>query len=202
MKIQILILTGFLIFLLLPLGGNAQNRANKSFSIFSGGMVIKRSILSTTKLGHEFKNFGFITDFSYDDYYETWHDGSKSYFKLRAISLSARYYLRPKGRSLFAEVNAGLGFPKLTTSTNGDEKVKISNLPITGFGLGWRFGKKPKGLFGETGWRTTTSLKDLHLFTTNEKPATNDLENISYQSWIFKKGNFSSQIYLGIGYSF
>ena len=191
-----------LIFVLLPFFTLAQQEYNDSFSIFTGGFVIKSSILSTTKFGYEFNKFGFIADFTYDDYRETWQDGSKSLFQILAISISGRVYLKPLGRGLFAELNAGIGRPALTTKENGQEKFRSAFLPISGFGIGWRFGQEPKGIFGEVGLRSTVGLKNIHLYTTDNEPNTHNVNSVSYQSWVFKRGEFSSQIYLGVGFSF
>jgi hypothetical protein len=187
---------------LMPLFTQAQEKDKNSLSVFTGGMAVKSSLLSTTKLGYESGHFGALADLTYDTYKETWSDGSKSFYQLYGFSASGRYYLQPLGRSIFAEVSIGMGRPSLTTTEGDQQKVKKDVLPLSGFGLGWRFGKKPKGLFGEVGFRWSYSLKDSHLYTTDAKPDQQGLDNISYQSWLFEKGKGSGQLYLGIGYSF
>jgi hypothetical protein len=182
----------------------AQRAKDQSWSVFSGGMILDQSKLSTTKLAYEKKHFGLSTDFTYDTYYEKWTDGTQSTFSLYGVSIAARLYSQQMGRGLFAEGFGGYGLAKLTTSVNDlDNKIKADELfPVTGFGFGYRLGKKPKGLFGEIAYRATIPLKNVHLYTTDEKPDPQGLDNISYQSWIFEKGKPSGQLYVGIGYSF
>lgn len=180
----------------------AQDTSKHSFSVMTGGIVFKNSLVSTNKIGYEWGHFGVITDFTYDTYKETWKDHSRSKFDLYALSFSGRYYTKTKGRGFFAEVNAGLGRVSIKTNENNQEEVKKQTIPLAGMGLGWRFGKRPKGLFGEVGYRFNVALKDAHLYTTDQKPVTNGLDNISYQSWLFEKGKGSGQLYVGVGFSF
>jgi len=180
----------------------AQHKDNRSFSIFTGGIIIGKSHLSTTKIGMEFNKYSILTDFTYDDYSETWDDGSSSKFQIVALSFAGRYYLKPLGRGIFAELYSGLGKSIITTVENGQTKNMSDIKPFSGFGLGWRFGKKPKGIFGEIAYRYSISWKESHLYTTDIKPNTNNLESFSYQSWYTKKGEGTSQLYIGIGYSF
>ena len=189
-------------FACLPIGAMSQN--DSSWSVFSGGMFLGKSVLSTTKVGFEKKHFAISTDFTVDNYREKWNDGSKSKFNFYGVSVGARYYTRPMGRGLFAESFGGYGFTQLTTTQSAQtSKLKDTNsLPLAGLGLGYRFGKKPKGLFGEVAYRATVPLKNVHLYTTDEKPNPENISNISYQSWVFEKGKTSGQLYLGIGYSF
>lgn len=180
----------------------AQDSPKHSFSVMTGGIIFKNSLVSTNKIGYEWSHFGVITDFTYDTYKETWEDKSRSYFDLYALSISGRYYSKKLGRGLFGEVNLGLGRAALTTKENNLQEVKKQTLPLAGLGAGWRFGKKPKGLFGEIGYRFSMALSDAHLYTTDQKPGTDGLDNISYQSWLFEKGKGSGQLYAGIGFSF
>jgi hypothetical protein len=177
---------------------------SSSYSAFSGGMIVGQSILSTTKFGYEKKHFGLSADFTFDSYQEKWSDGSESKFALYGVSVGVRYYTSSMGRGLFAEGFGGYGLTQLTTKQNAmkQELYDSDYLPVTGLGMGYRLGKKPKGLFGELGYRSTVALKNAHLYTTDDKPDPNAVGNISYQSWIFKKGKASGQFYLGIGYSF
>lgn len=199
MKTKFLLLIVFLGFFT---NSQAQDSSNQSFSIMTGGIVFKNSLVSTNKIGYEWRHFGIITDFTYDTYKETWNDNSKSNFNLYALSLSGRYYTKTMGRGFFAEVNAGLARVALSTSENNQKEISKQTLPLAGLGLGWRFGKRPKGIFGEAGYRFNVALKDAHLYTTDLKPNTNGLDNISYQSWLFEKGKGSGQLYIGIGFSF
>lgn len=189
---------------LLPTALFAQRTGDNSWSAFSGGMVFGSSILSTTKFGYERNHIGLTADVSFDSYREKWDDGSKSTFALYGISMGGRYYTRLMGRGFFAEGFGGYSLVKLNTSENSTGKKIIDSeyLPVTGLGLGYRFGKKPRGLFGEVAYRATVPLKNVHLYTTNTKPDPQVVDNISYQSWIFEKGKASGQFYLGIGYSF
>lgn len=182
----------------------AQPAGDQSLSVFSGAMFFSQSILSTSKLGYEKKHLGISADFTYDSYREKWDDGSKSTFTLYGASVGARYYTRPMGRGFFAEGFGGYGLAQLNTcECNQGKEIKVREyLPLTGLGLGYRFGKRPKGFFGEIAYRTTIPLKNVHLYTTDEKPDPQGLDNISYQSWIFEKGKASGQLYVGIGYSF
>ena len=186
----------------LPMVVSAQS--SNSWSVFSGGMIVGESILSTTKFGYEKKHFGLSADFTYDDYQEKWNDGSKSKFALYGVSIGARYYSGSMGRGFFAEGFGGYGLARLTTTQNTQNKeIKDSDyLPVTGLGLGYRFGRKPKGLFGEVAYRATVPLKNVHLYTTDDKPDPQSVSNISYQSWVFEQGKASGQFYVGIGYSF
>lgn len=182
----------------------AQRANDQSWSAFTGGIIYGRSVLSTNKLGWEKKHLGLLVDFTYDDYREKWDDGSKSTFGLYGLSVGARYYTKPMGRGFFAEGFGGYAYTQVKTRMQDQQKeVRDKDfLPMTGLGLGYRFGKKPKGLFGEVAYRSTIPLKDTHLYTTDQKPDPQVLDNISYQSWIFEKGKASGQLYIGIGYSF
>jgi hypothetical protein len=186
----------------LPLVVLAQS--SSSWSAFSGGMIVGQSILSTTKFGYEKKHFGLSADFTFDNYREKWNDGSKSKFDLYGVSVGARYYTRSMGRGFFAEGFGGYGLARLTTnqSTQKQQLKESEYLPVSGVGLGYRFGRKPKGPFGEVAYRATVPLKNVHLYTTDDKPDPQAVSNISYQSWIFEKGKASGQFYVGIGYSF
>lgn len=181
---------------------SGQEMGNSSYSVFTGGMIVSNSILSTTKIGYEYKHLGLSIDFSHDEYSETWEDNTKSHFQIRVLSIASRYYLRQQGRSFFAELGIGIGNPTLSLKETSHTKKAKEQTPLAEWGLGWRFGKKPKGIFGEIGLRSTTSFKDIHLYTTEAAPDRAEIDNISYQSWLIKKGSFSSQIYVGIGYSF
>jgi hypothetical protein len=57
------------------LGGNIKE--NVSYSFFTGWIVLKQSKLSTAKVGYENNKLGYLLDLTYDDYKETWLDGSK-----------------------------------------------------------------------------------------------------------------------------
>lgn len=186
----------------LPFGVMAQN--DSSWSVFSGGMFLGESVLSTTKVGFEKKHFALSTDFTIDNYHEKWDDDSTSKFNFYGVSVGARYYTRPMGRGFFVEGFGGYGFTKLTTNQSTSTTIlkDTNSLPVSGIGLGYRFGKKPKGLFGEVAYRATVPLKNVHLYTTDDKPDPENISNISYQSWIFEKGKASGQFYLGVGYSF
>ena len=194
----------FYLAITLPATMFAQQSHNTSKSIFSGGMWVGQSILSTTKFSYDKGHLGIVSDFTWDNYRENWQDGTQSSFSLYGFSVGARYYSNVMGRGLFVEGFGGYGQAKLKTE-DSNQLMTINDqksLPLTGFALGCRFGKKPKGLFGEVAYRATIPLNDLHLYTTESKPDTNGLDNISYQSWIFERGKAMGQVYVGIGYSF
>ncbi len=87
------------------------------------------------------------------------------------------------GRGFFAEANVGLARASVTTKENIQQEVKKQTFPLDFIGLGWRFGKRPKGIFREVGYRFNLALKYAHLYTTDHKPETKGLDNISYQSF-------------------
>ena len=192
------------ILLMMSISLLAQRAKDQSWSAFSGGMILNQSKLSTTKFAFEKKHFGLTTDFTYDTYHEKWGDGTQSNFSLYGVSLSARLYSKQMGRGFFAEGFGGYGLAKLKTSIDDLDSKIIDDeyFPVTGLGFGYRLAKKPKGLFGEVAYRATIPMKDVHLYTTDEKPDPQGLDNISYQSWIFEKGKPTGQLYIGIGYSF
>lgn len=179
---------------------NAQNE--NSYSIFTGGMVLKNSLLSTTKSGYEFGNFALISDFTFDQYKEKWSDGSSGKFLLTGFSSSVRYYLNDDRMGFFGEAGFGMSKVSLTTKAGGTEKKVSENIPMASIVIGYRYKINIPGLFLEGGYRTSTPLKSSHLYTTENKPETESGKNIGYQSWNFEKFRFSGQIYLGLGYSF
>ena len=174
-----------------------------SKSLFLGGFLIKKSTLFIGKVGFERGHFGVVADITRDAVKEKWEvDNTKGHYVLWVYSLSGRYYFRPMGRSFFAEVGVGTSKANLTVDYGSHSIKKTTSLPLASWGLGWRFGKKPRGLFGEVGFRNAYALKERHLYTDATKPAGSTNEGVTYHSWYFKKGKSTASLYLGVGFSF
>src|SRR5688500_4417932 len=124
--------TLFFFFCLLSINAYSQNDDNQSWSFFSGGMLLKQSTLWTTKVGWEKNKWSLLGDLTYDNYRETWHDGSASKFNLYSVSLSGRYYLKQLGRSLFAEVTTGVARTILKTDEDHQQLKRSASLPLAG----------------------------------------------------------------------
>jgi hypothetical protein len=186
--------------------GNSQDNlqpsaAECSYSFMTGGMIIDKSTLWINKISMERKHIGLLIDITRDTYKETWDDQSTGKYKLWSLSAAGRYYLKPYGRSLFAEISLGLAVPDLTVNdVHGKEQI-VRNLGLTAWGLGWRFGKNRSRLFGEIGFRSALPLKTLHLFTGAGPLPGSTGKSITYHSWYFEKLKGTSQLYIGAGYS-
>lgn len=186
--------------ILLIITVNAYGESGFGYTI--GGFKFKDSTLLLNKFSLEEENFSVILDLTYDNYNETWSDGSHSDFTINGVSIGGRYYPFGSKKGFFGGLSLGMIKSTLTTSELGTEKRVSDQMFVSGYELGYRASMTDKPIFLELGLRTTEFSKDLHLYTTNSKPDINTIDNISYQSWVFKKSESASQIYIGGGITF
>ncbi len=179
-----------------------RSEGNRSKSVLIGGVYTGESLLLITKLGYEYGHLGINIEFSNDQTREKWPDGSKGSYHLYAPALTGRLYLKPHGRGPFAEAGAAGAVASLTVRQDGRQVTWRGALPLASWGVGWRFGRRPRGWFGEMAFRSNYALRTLHLYTDAAAPEESKAGTIAYQSWYLQKGKAYPQLYVGIGYSF
>jgi hypothetical protein len=129
-------------------------------------------------------------------------DASEDRYQAILPSLNARLYSGQLGRGVYAEAGGGLLLAQLETRFDGSGAVKKNAvLPVATFGLGYRLGRNPKGIFGEVGLRGAFSLADEHLYTGEQRP-TGRRGVQSTHSYRFRELSLLWQPSLSVGYSF
>lgn len=172
------------------------------FSATLGGFVLPPSVLVLAKGSYDRGHFSIGVDLTRDSVVLKRMDESEDAYVLWAGSFAARAYTGKRGRGGFAELSVGYAGLGLSTHQGGEQRGSAAaGLPLVSFGLGGRLGQNPTGFFGELGLRTSMALGEALLFTTDELPQGSRAESITEHAWFFRRGSFSTQAYLGLGYS-
>ena len=110
------------------------------------------------------------------------------------------------GRNAFVEVGAGSANPSIkVTYADGKTARDHWKMQYLSFGTGWRFGFKPKGLFGEIGYRNYLIVHRMPLLYTDLKAQPQvgpDAPAIQYHIWYIRRFRLNNQVTVGVGYSF
>ena len=135
---------------------------------------------------------------------ERWSDGSKGDYLLYSPGLGARFSTKENGRGFFVQAGINYAFASLKVSeANGFNKQNDNSTLGANWKLGYRWSRKPKGLFLEAILNYTVSWNDL-ILQTDAAPANSPAKRptLDWHSWNNYKGDIGQTFLLGIGYTF
>lgn len=119
---------------------------------------------------------------------------------------SGRFYMSTIGRNAYAEIGAGTANPSLkVTYADGTTAKDRWKMQYLNFGGGWRLGFKPKGLFGEIGYRGYMVVHRMPYLYTDllaQPVFGKDGPALQYHIWYIRRFRLNHQVMLGVGYSF
>ena len=119
---------------------------------------------------------------------------------------SGRFYMSSIGRNAFVEIGAGSANPRIKVTYADGKTVRDQwKMQYLSFGTGWRFGAKPKGVFGEIGYRNYMIVHRMPLLYTDlaaQPQIGRDAPALQYHIWYIRRFRLNHQVTVGIGYSF
>jgi hypothetical protein len=181
-----------------------HSRENWSKSFWVGGMKFKKDALYCLKGGYEYKHWGGSVDIFYRTHKEERQEfGTNDYYRSLGFSVNGRYYVSQIARNIFAEIGAGTSTPSLkTTKKDAPTRVVRTKVQYITWGAGWRFGMKPRGLFGEIGYKGYLPLQTVLLYTSDSLPANLFDQMYSTNGLYIKQFQVTNTLYGGLGWSF
>lgn len=181
-----------------------HSRENWSKSFWVGGMKYKKDALYCMKGGYEYKHWGGSVDVFYRTHTEVRQEfASDDYYRFLGFSVNGRYYVSQIARNIFAEVGAGTSTPSLKTVTQ-DKPTRIvrTKVQYVTWGGGWRMGMKPRGFFGEIGYKGYLPLQSILLYTSDTPPDKLFEQMYSPNGLYIRKYRVTHTLYAGVGWSF
>ncbi len=131
---------------------------------------------------------------------------SQGRYSYWGFGASGRVYMSNTGRNAFAEIGAGTAAPRLAvTYGDGKEAKDKWKMQFLSFGAGWRLGVKPRGLFGEIGYRGYMVVHKMPFLYTDllaQPQIGKDAPALQYHIWYIRRFRLNHQLSVGIGYSF
>lgn len=175
-----------------------------SKSIALGYTHLNQSNLFLVKFGYEYKHWGAMFDFQRSSLQKTWGNGLQNRYINTGFTISARYYMREMGRRGFLELGAGNLFPKLISipaDENGKRQTASWKQLLFTWGAGWRIGTRPRGFFGELGYKGTLSFNRILLYVPPPSPA---IYSSAYTAngWYIPSQTAMHWLYGALGWSF
>jgi hypothetical protein len=178
-----------------------QAGSHKGISLQIGTMGLGNPRFSDNRIGLERGRLGIMINWNHDERDRSYGDGSADCFQLRTLTLNPRIYSQTGARGFFGEAYAGLGIASLRSEYTYKRDERSWGLaPVTGLGIGYRFGRRSQGFYGEIGYRRITTLARMHMQHTDANPDAGTGRDT--HSWQLAPGNFSGRLYWGIGYTF
>lgn len=163
------------------------------------------------KAAYEYKHWSGGVELYRQWYQHRWDSAdvvppSTGMFRLNAFSVVGRYYLGTIARHGYLELGAGVGSPRITvTYPNNIKKWDQWKFQFFQFGGGWRLGFRPRGFFGEIGYKGYFSLHRLPMLQTDNLATPvwgRDGDPIQYHIWYIRRFRLTNQVLVGLGYSF
>lgn len=192
-----------------------HSRENFAKSItLTGGYEQGGFKIGIVKFGYEYKHWGGGIDIFRQQYHIVWDEGdvagkSEGTYRLNGFGAYGRFYMSKIARNAYVEIGAGAGEPKITVKySDGKTKYDKWKMQFFQFGGGWRLGFRPKGFFGEVGYRGYLSLHRLPLLNTDYPNIAKDFvfgkegKPVQYHLWYIRKYRLMNQVTVGLGYSF
>lgn len=187
-----------------PTGTFWHSRDNWSKSFWVGGMKFKKDALYCLKGGYEYKHWGGSVDVFYRTHTEIRQEfASDDYYRSLGFSVNGRYYLSQIARNIFAEIGAGTSTPSLKTLTK-DKPTRVvrTKEQFVTWGAGWRMGMKPRGFFGEIGYKGYLPLQEVKLYTSDKVPTDFFDKMYSTNGLFIGQYHVTNTFYAGVGWSF
>lgn len=177
----------------------------------TGGYEMGGFKLGMLKLAYEYNHWSGGMDIFRQEFQMKWDSAdisgvSTGLYRLNGFGVFGRFYMSKIARNAYAEIGAGVGQPKLTVTYPTGNKISDQwKLQYFQFGAGWRLGFRPRGLFGEIGYRGYLALSRVPILRTDAIGTLvygREGRPIQYHIWYLRKYRLMNQFTVGLGYSF